>query len=721
MYKKRHISLIVLIFVLVFLSEESSSVFAEDEELFIGSEVILFAESFGEEIELFEKGNQGFINKIITTIPDDTTVELVAEQLDASDTNHMIVRYTFLDSSNNPTVYEGYVNEKYIFSPVEADNYRENREGRIVEREKTENTSEVLADKEELNVDNDAKGNMDLEPQIIREKYYTPKRLTGLALKQPVAVYSKKNRDSIILKEYDFGHELIYRTMKDSSNWYEATVYVSGKPKTGYIHSSDVGSANSIPPTTGLALSNNTPVYGNTTQNSNKLKTYPKGSKLKYRAYKKNWYKATVYINGKAQEGYIHSKDVETSLSKQTALNGVATKNNVKVYKLGSTDSGNWKSYSYGSILKYKTFSKKWYEATVIINGVKQTGYIAKNDVGSTETNLSSYAQKAPTNVYSDTTRKSKVLKNYELGTTLKYKAYNKDWFNATVYINGKPKNGYIHRTDVGKNVPNKTEYGYAKKNQTAVYTSTSTNSKKLKTYKKDTVLKYRPYNSNWFRATVIINGKAKTGYIHKSSVESTTKRVNQLKSVNNNNQLILVTSKGYKTSKATIETFERDNKGNWELVKKMSGHIGLNGFSDNKREGDKKTPTGRYGIGTGFGQVGNPGTKLPFKNIKADDVWVDDPKSSLYNTWQSKGKTSHLWNSAENMNHRLYKFGFVINYNTNQVPNKGSAIFMHGSNSYTVGCVSTPEANMIEIMKWIDPAKKPVIIQTPEENLNKY
>lgn len=72
-------------------------------------------------------------------------------------------------------------------------------------------------------------------------------------------------------------------------------------------------------------------------------------------------------------------------------------------------------------------------------------------------------------------------------------------------------------------------------------------------------------------------------------------------------------------------------------------------------------------------------------------------------------------------MMHRLYEYGFVINYNTKQVKNKGSGIFMHKGDSYTLGCVATSRSNLLKILKWLDPKKNPVIIMTPESELNKY
>ncbi len=136
-----------------------------------------------------------------------------------------------------------------------------------------------------------------------------------------------------------------------------------------------------------------------------------------------------------------------------------------------------------------------------------------------------------------------------------------------------------------------------------------------------------------------------------------------KLNTIDANNQLILVTSKGYGTSSVHIQTFERKTNGSWKRVLSIPGFIGKNGFASAKTEGDGKSPRGKYSIGHAFGRNGNPGTKLPFKPITPDDVWVDDPKSSLYNTWQSKKETQGQWNSAENMDISAYTYGFVLNY----------------------------------------------------------
>jgi L,D-peptidoglycan transpeptidase YkuD (ErfK/YbiS/YcfS/YnhG family) len=194
-----------------------------------------------------------------------------------------------------------------------------------------------------------------------------------------------------------------------------------------------------------------------------------------------------------------------------------------------------------------------------------------------------------------------------------------------------------------------------------------------------------------------------------------------QLTTISKNNQLILVTTNGYNTNNAKIRTFEKvDNK--WYEKLTTNGFIGKDGFAVEMKEGAKKSPRGKYSIGTAFGRFQNPGTKLPYRQITNDDVWVDDSASPLYNTWQKASENNNRWNSAERMNIPAYNYGFVINYNTEKrIPGAGSAIFFHVSNNYTLGCTGTSETNVLTILKWLDPEKQPVIVQTPESELSKY
>ena len=250
------------------------------------------------------------------------------------------------------------------------------------------------------------------------------------------------------------------------------------------------------------------------------------------------------------------------------------------------------------------------------------------------------------------------------------------------------------------------------------VRTGPGTTYKIITTIKQNQAVTVSQTNGSWDKVTVGgITGWASNQYL-------TTKNLaERLMTVASNKQLILVTSNGYNTSNAEIRTFQRNSLGKWVPVLTTTGYIGKYGFATaaNMQEGGKKSPIGKYSIGTAFGRYANPGTQMPYRKITSDDVWVDDPSSKLYNTWQSRSKTLGQWKSAENMNIAAYTYGFVINYNTLRTPYKGSAIFFHIGSSYTLGCTATSQTNVVNILKWLDPNKNPVIIQTPIQELNKY
>ena len=57
------------------------------------------------------------------------------------------------------------------------------------------------------------------------------------------------------------------------------------------------------------------------------------------------------------------------------------------------------------------------------------------------------------------------------------------------------------------------------------------------------------------------------------------------------------------------------------------------------------------------------------------------------------------------------YKYGFVIGYNTECDPEKGSAVFFHTGSEPTHGCISAPESNVLNILKHLDSKQNPYIL----------
>ena len=141
---------------------------------------------------------------------------------------------------------------------------------------------------------------------------------------------------------------------------------------------------------------------------------------------------------------------------------------------------------------------------------------------------------------------------------------------------------------------------------------------------------------------------------------------------------------------------------------------IGKNGVSKNKREGDGKSPKGKFGIGKVYwrsDRIKKPITKIKCEKIKKDIGWCDDINSKFYNKkvkLNKKFRCEKLFRKDSK-----YDLIIVINYNTKKiVKNKGSAIFIHLTNNYkpTAGCLAVKEKDMLIILKLIKKNSKILI-----------
>lgn len=185
---------------------------------------------------------------------------------------------------------------------------------------------------------------------------------------------------------------------------------------------------------------------------------------------------------------------------------------------------------------------------------------------------------------------------------------------------------------------------------------------------------------------------------------------------LSNVNQLMVVSAQN---NKADVFMFIKDV--DWKIVLSSSGFIGKNGLGKTK-EGDMKTPIGKYRITDAFGIKDNPGTMLPYTKVDSSYYWIDDSKSKYYNRLVSMNDVRKDWNSAENIlgEGRAYSYVLALDYNSECLPGIGSAIFIHVSiGRATSGCIAIPENDMILIMRNVK-SDCAVIIDSPE-NLGSY
>tara|TARA_B100002019_G_scaffold62066_1_gene53188 strand:- start:25 stop:519 length:495 start_codon:yes stop_codon:yes gene_type:complete len=143
---------------------------------------------------------------------------------------------------------------------------------------------------------------------------------------------------------------------------------------------------------------------------------------------------------------------------------------------------------------------------------------------------------------------------------------------------------------------------------------------------------------------------------------------------------------------------------------------IGKNGISNNKVEGDKKTPKGIFDIENLYyrkDKINKIQTKLRSIPISKSMGWCDDVKNKKY-----YNKLIKIGNKIKHeklfRNDRKYDLLIPIKYNyKKRILGKGSCIFLHLTNNYkpTAGCIAINKNDFLIMLKIIDKKTKIKII----------
>tara|TARA_B100001741_G_C16422007_1_gene536711 strand:+ start:435 stop:926 length:492 start_codon:yes stop_codon:yes gene_type:complete len=137
----------------------------------------------------------------------------------------------------------------------------------------------------------------------------------------------------------------------------------------------------------------------------------------------------------------------------------------------------------------------------------------------------------------------------------------------------------------------------------------------------------------------------------------------------------------------------------------KIKCAVGKRGIGTKKKEGDRKTPRGRFKIIRILyrkDRIKNFNSTIKNTSIQKKMGWCDDPKSRHYN----KLITFPFKYSAEKLYKRdnTYDIILVLNYNLNPIrKGKGSAIFIHvAKKNYknTLGCIAINKKSLKMIIK---------------------
>jgi L,D-peptidoglycan transpeptidase YkuD (ErfK/YbiS/YcfS/YnhG family) len=181
--------------------------------------------------------------------------------------------------------------------------------------------------------------------------------------------------------------------------------------------------------------------------------------------------------------------------------------------------------------------------------------------------------------------------------------------------------------------------------------------------------------------------------------------------------QAIAVVASSFRATSATVRLWQRDGTCWKPVAGPWTARLGRNGLSARHREGDGTTPTGTYALdSTVYGLRPDPGVRYSYHRIACGDWWDGDPASPTYNTFRRLGcdekppfggGSEALWKATT-----VYRYLIPIRYNADPVvPGRGSAIFLHvNGTGATAGCVSLPEAELVQTLRWLRPAAHPQI-----------
>ncbi len=126
-------------------------------------------------------------------------------------------------------------------------------------------------------------------------------------------------------------------------------------------------------------------------------------------------------------------------------------------------------------------------------------------------------------------------------------------------------------------------------------------------------------------------------------------------------------------------------------------------------REGDSKTPLGKYILRFGFyraDRLPKPPSNLTFHALSPEDGWCDDPQDPAYNRYirlpypAEEKQVSHekLWRDDG-----AYDIILVMSHNDSPpIAGLGSAVFIHVAqpdDRKTLGCVALAPENMVRLL----------------------
>ncbi|WP_097867150.1 L,D-transpeptidase family protein [Streptomyces sp. rh34] len=178
--------------------------------------------------------------------------------------------------------------------------------------------------------------------------------------------------------------------------------------------------------------------------------------------------------------------------------------------------------------------------------------------------------------------------------------------------------------------------------------------------------------------------------------------------------QVFVVTGEAADSNQSSAVLYSRESpaKGWQPVAGPWPAHNGMEGWTDHHVAGDLRSPTGVYPLTDAGGRLPDPGALLPYD---------EHPRFAV----DGEGFFGEPLEGS-------FDYVVAINYNRTEGVSpldrtrplgleRGGGIWIHVDHGGpTQGCVSIPEARMEELLRTLDPARKPVIVMGDAERLGR-
>ncbi|HZX39893.1 MAG TPA: L,D-transpeptidase family protein [Streptomyces sp.] len=170
------------------------------------------------------------------------------------------------------------------------------------------------------------------------------------------------------------------------------------------------------------------------------------------------------------------------------------------------------------------------------------------------------------------------------------------------------------------------------------------------------------------------------------------------------NRQAVMVVGNHPNSNQSVALLYERDPVRGWKHVfGPWPARNALLGWTDDHRVADNRSPIGVFGLTDAGGKLPDPGTKLPYDQEPAFDA-----PGTGFEGEPLEGSFDHV--VAINYNRK--PGNTPLDWTRPLGAEKGGGIWIHVDHGGpTQGCVSLPLARMKDLLRWLDPAKRPVVV----------